>query len=149
MGKRGGGAATKQTASKNGRLSKDELLARLKRRESELDLGDGGTILVQGLTLDDFAAIRTMSDEEDEAPDVAELFKKVCLLGCVDPSFTVEDLDTLGDADLAMVTTIANEIMSLSGMLGSTSASAFLTDIRTSRESSSSVSGSSDDSRAS
>ena len=149
MGKRGGGAATKQTASKNGRLSKDELLARLKRRESELDLGDGGTILVQGLTLDDFAAIRTMSDEEDEAPDVAELFKKVCLLGCVDPSFTIEDLDTLGDADLAMVTTIANEIMSLSGMLGSTSVSAFLTDIRTSRESSSSVSGSSDDSRAS
>ena len=89
MAKTGGAAATKQTASPK-RLNKAQLLEALKRRETEVTIGDVGTILVQGLTLDDFSAIREMG-ADDENPNVGELFKKVVLLGCLEPSFDLAD----------------------------------------------------------
>lgn len=82
----------------------------------------------------------------DEETDVGDLFKKVVLLGCLDPSFEPEDLEELGDGDLARITEIANKIMGLSGMLGKDGADSFLANIPTSKDSSSSVSASSADS---
>ena len=113
MARQGAGGATKPKQF----LTKDELLAKLRRREKQLDLPEsvgGGRFRIQGLAVDDFKAVRSMGDEETESSD---LFKRVCMLGIIEPELTVDDLEALGESDLGAVTAIANEIMRLSGML--------------------------------
>ncbi len=116
-------------------LTKDELLEKLRRREKHLDLPGGlGSICIQGLSVDDFSAVRSMGEEETES---ADLFKRVCLLGIVDPELSADDLEALGKSDLGAVTAIANEIMQLSGMMDSGDAADFTEDTQKEKESSS------------
>ena len=115
MAKQGAGGATNSKPKQF--LTKDELLAKLRRREKELDLpksAGGGALRIQGLSVNDFAAVRSMGAEETDSSD---LFKRVCLLGIVEPDLSADDLEALGESDLGAITAIANEIMALSGML--------------------------------
>ena len=137
MAKQGAGGATNKS---NQFLTKDELLDALRRHEKPLDLPKslgGGSLRIQGLSVDDFKAVREMGDEETESSD---LFKRVCLLGILEPELTASDLEALGKSDLGAVTAIANEILRLSGMLGGDgegSAAAFFGATQNGKESSS------------
>ncbi len=128
MAKSGSGAAVK------GHLTKDELLAKLRRREKPFELPGGGVIRIQGLSVDDFKAVRSMGEEETEGSD---LFKRVCLLGIVEPELSAAELEALGESDLGAVTAIANEIMQLSGMLDTGEAADFTDATQNGKESSS------------
>lgn len=128
MAKQGSGAAVK------GHLTKDELLAKLRRREKPFDLPGGGSIRIQGLSVDDFSAVRSMGEEDTES---SALFKRVCLLGIVEPKLSADDLEALGESDLGAVTAIANEIMRLSGMLDTGEAEDFTKDTQNGKGSSS------------
>ncbi len=128
MAKQGSGAAVK------GHLTKDELLAKLRRREKPFELPGGGVIRIQGLSVNDFSAVRSMGDEETESSD---LFKRVCLLGIVEPELSAADLEALGDSDLGAVTAIANAIMQLSGMLEEGAAADFSAAVQNGKESTS------------
>ncbi len=128
MARTSAGGATK------GNLTKDELLAKLRRREKPFELPGGGAIRIQGLSVDDFSAVRSMGEEDTEG---SELFKRVCLLGIVEPELTAEDLEALGESDLGSVTAIANAIMQLSGMLDTGEAEDFTSDTQNGKGSSS------------
>ncbi len=128
MARASAGGATKRN------LTKDELLAKLRRREKPFELPGGGAIRIQGLSVDDFKAVRSMGEEETEGSD---LFKRVCLLGIVEPELSAGDLEALGESDLGAVTAIANAIMQLSGMLDTGEAADFTDATRNGKGSSS------------
>lgn len=128
MANKGAGGAVK------GNLTKDELLAKLRRREKQFSLPAGGSIRIQGLSVNDFSAVRSMGEEETESSD---LFKRVCLLGIVEPELSADDLEALGSSDLGAVTAIATAIMQLSGMLEEGKAADFTAAIQSGKGSSS------------
>ena len=99
-------------------LTKDELLGVLAVRTSDLELPPnkmfpkGALIKVTGLAAQD--GIKAFQGTDNENP--AERLKRIMLLGIVEPRFSEEDIELLGDSQVMLAQLIVNEIMVLSGL---------------------------------
>ena len=96
------------------RLTKDQLLEALKTRRQEYELDGVGTITIESISVDRFAAVQ--GDLGDM--NTADALKRICLLGVVEPALSPEDLEALGAADVNAVNNLANAIMRVSGLVG-------------------------------
>ena len=94
------------------RLTRDQLLEALRTRREEYELDGVGTVLIESISVNRFAAIQSELGELSSS----ETNKRICLLGLVDPVLTPEDLDVLGEADMGLVGKLANRIMDIGGM---------------------------------
>jgi len=96
------------------RLTKDQLLDALKTRREEYDLDGVGSVLIESISVDRFAAVQ--GDLGDM--NTADALKRICLLGVVEPALSPEDLEALGAADVSAINNLANAIMRVSGLVG-------------------------------
>ena len=96
------------------RLTKDQLLEALKTRRQEYELDGVGTITIESISVDRFAAVQ--GDLGDM--NTADALKRICLLGVVEPALSPEDLEALGAANMGAVTLLANAIMDVSDLMG-------------------------------
>jgi len=94
------------------RLTKDQFLEALKTRREEYELDGVGTVLIESISVNRFAAIQSEIGELSPS----ETNKRICLLGLVDPVLTPEDLDALGNADMGLVGKLASRIMDIGGV---------------------------------
>jgi len=124
MEKKAGGVRT--------RLTKDQLLAALKTRREEFELAGVGTIIIESISVDRYAAAQGDLGEMSST----DALKRICLLGVVEPTLAPDDLEALGKADVGLVNEIANRIMRLSGLIGGDT-SRFLTPTKEQKGSSS------------
>ena len=106
MAKAAGGVRT--------RLTKDQLLAALKTRREEFELAGVGTIIIESISVDRYAAAQGDLGEMTST----DALKRICLLGVVEPALTSDDLEELGKSDVGLVNEVANRIMKLSGLIG-------------------------------
>jgi len=96
------------------RLTKDQLLDALKTRREEYDLDGVGSVLIESISVDRFAAVQ--GDLGDM--NTADALKRICLLGVVEPALSPEDLEALGASDVSAINNLANAIMRVSGLIG-------------------------------
>jgi hypothetical protein len=96
------------------RLTKDQLLEALRTRRQEYELDGVGTITIESISVDRFAAVQ--GDLGDM--NTADALKRICLLGVVEPALSPEDLEALGAADVGIINDLANAIMRVSGLVG-------------------------------
>jgi hypothetical protein len=96
------------------RLTKDQLLDALKTRREEYDLDGVGSVLIESISVDRFAAVQ--GDLGDM--NTADALKRICLLGVVEPALSPEDLEALGTSDVSAINNLANAIMRVSGLIG-------------------------------
>jgi len=106
MAKTAGGVRT--------RLTKDQLLAALRTRREEFELAGVGTIIIESISVDRYAAAQGDLGEMTST----DALKRICLLGVVEPALTSDDLEELGKSDVGLVNEVANRIMKLSGLIG-------------------------------
>jgi len=108
------------------RLTRDQLLEALRTRRQEYELDGVGTVLIESISVDRFAAVQ--GDLGDM--NTADALKRICLLGVVEPALSPEDLEALGGADVGTINDLANAIMQISGLIGK-SAERFLASTKT------------------
>jgi hypothetical protein len=109
MAKEAGGARISKP-----RLTKDQLLDALRTRRQEYELDGVGTIIIEGISVDRFAAVQ--GDVGDMS--TSDALKRICLLGVVEPTLSPEDLEALGAADVGTINELSNAILQVSGLLG-------------------------------
>lgn len=96
------------------RLTKDELLQALRTRQEEVEIAGLGTITIESISVDRYAAAQGDLGELSST----DALKRICLLGVVDPVLTPEDLDALGASEIGLINGLANRIMRQSGLIG-------------------------------
>ena len=96
------------------RLTRDQLLEALRTRRQEYELDGVGTVLIESISVDRFAAVQ--GDLGDM--NTADALKRICLLGVVEPALSPEDLEALGASDVSAINNLANAIMRVSGLVG-------------------------------
>ena len=132
MAKTTGGAGT------NKRLTKDELLRRLRPNTEEFQLpkeAGGGTILLRGLSgAQMFDEMKGLDDEK-----TLDRIKRLMLLGIQEPELDLDAVSVLGDSSAGLLERISNRIMTLSGF-NLPGMDDFLARIQQQKESSSSAS---------
>lgn len=137
MAKARAGGPTKQY------LTRDQLLNVLAVKTADLKLPDGSIIKVKGL-----AAASGIKAFQGGDEDPVGRMKRIMLLGIVEPQFSEEDIELLGDSSLGVSQQIVDKILELTGMTGSDEPEAFLDEARSSKISSITAPKSSDDSPA-
>lgn len=93
-------------------LTREEILARKVAGRTEVfDLGDGGEVVIRGLTRNEALAVRGCESTGD-------MDSMMISFGLVDPVMSPEDVDTWGSADDAgTMIRLSNRISELSGMV--------------------------------
>jgi len=109
MAEKAGGARISKV-----RLTKDQLLDALKTRREEFEVSGIGSIVIESISVDRYAAAQGDLGELSST----DALKRICLLGIVEPVLTPADLESLGASDIGMINGLAHRIMTLSGLIG-------------------------------
>jgi len=109
MAEKAGGARISKV-----RLTKEQLLDALKTRREEFEVTGIGSIVIESISVDRYAAAQGDLGELSST----DALKRICLLGVVEPVLTPDDLEALGKSDVGFINELANHIMRLSGLIG-------------------------------
>jgi len=99
-------------------LTREAILAAEDRAIVEFEVPEwGGFVKIKPLSLRGRAKILEASREKDEKEvDPVRFTAQVFIAGVVEPAFTEEDLEALGDKNAAPIDRVSNEILQLSGI---------------------------------